>query len=140
MRSLALVTSVKSDSREVSLQSVFSSACINCPKIEACENTGQSFTALNKKNLSLKKGDIVKIDMSSPVKVLFGISALFIPVIAALFMWYFSPLLLKIIKLPETENLRFFLCLAALLFMEGIMFILSRADIFPATPEIKQKL
>lgn len=140
MRSLSRVIKNQEGSTKAELQSIFSSACINCPHLEGCPNNGKNFTADNSKNLKLREGDIVKIDLAPAVKFFAGVCALFIPVILAAFTWYFSPLVLKIIKLPFSENLRFILCLAALAVSEGFIFILSRADFIPSVPVIVQKL
>lgn len=140
MRSLARVIEVSENKNKLTLASVFSSACINCPSIETCERSGKTFTADNPRNFPISKGDIVKIDLPSAVKALCGLAALFIPVIITVAARAASTPILKATGLPQTETLRFVICMAVLLISESAVLLLSLSDFVPATPVVKQLL
>lgn len=140
MRSLAKVVSVEDESNEATLVSIFSSACINCSAVNDCEKSGQKFKAANVNKIQLSPGNFVKIDLPKKIKILRGISSLFIPIILTGVMWFISPLLLKKMNFLTTENARFILCLLVLTVTEITVFILSKADFFPVKPQIKQMI
>ncbi len=140
MRSLARVIEVSENASKVTLSSVFSSACINCPSIQFCKNSGKIFIADNPNKLAVSKGDIVKIDLPITVKALRGLIALFIPLIITIIARTVAPSILKATGLPQTEILRFIICLAALLISESAVLVLSLSDFTPGTPIVKQLL
>lgn len=94
----------------------------------------------NPNKLAVSKGDIVKIDLPLTVKALRGLIALFIPLIITIIARTAAPSILKAIGLPQTETLRFAICLAALLIGESAVLVLSLSDFTPGTPIVKQLL
>lgn len=144
MLNFARVISVSQNSQKVLLASVFSSACINCPSIRTCRHSAKTFTALNVKNFNLEQGNIVRIALKTPVRILQGLCALFLPITLCILGLVFAPALFKMTNFPAniqfSETIRFLVGIAAFFLGELAVFIFSRATFIPLSPIIKQKI
>lgn len=144
MLSFARVLSVSHDSQKVTLASVYSSACVNCPSIKVCRRSSKTFTALNINGFDLKEGNIVKIAQKTPVRVLQGICALFFPITVCALALVFSPKIFTALNLPSTihfsETIRFLTGFLGFMLAEAAVFAFSRGDFIPLAPIIKQKI
>ena len=144
MLNFARVISVSENSQKVLLASVFSSACINCPSIRTCRHSTKTFTALNIKNFNLEEGNIVRIALKKPVRILQGLCALFLPIALCILALDFAPILFKIAIFPANiqfnETIRFLTGFSAFILGELAIFIFSRATFIPLSPIIKQKI
>ncbi len=140
MLSLARVLSVTENSQKVILAPVFSPACINCPSINNCGKNNKTFVGINSRHFKLLEGTVVRIELKPPVKFLFGLCALFFPIVLCGLAGIFSIQILTAVNLPVNEYSKFAVCLVAFFAGEGIVFALSRVPFIPSKPIIKQTL
>lgn len=88
MRDRAQIISIEDGN--VKVMPLISDACINCEK-SMCAKRGKSFVVLNKKNLPVKCGDIVKITSSVLHQILQALFALAFPVLCGVLGYIFIP-------------------------------------------------
>ena len=136
MLNQAFITQIKG--KEIYAMQFVTDACLNCPT--GCIQRGKEFIVSNKRNFSVKEGNIVRIGLPRYKQGIHAISSLLLPVVCAIFGYLLSAEAAKKIGLENTEVFKAACVMFALTASAGLIFIISRSSLHFSKPEILQVL
>lgn len=137
MTQSAEIVSVSQDNKEALVCPIVTNACLSCK--EGCSRRGSPFTALNKKNLQIKKGDLAVIAASKSAEAAQAVVSLLIPAACAVAaLQLANPISLALWKVPSSEGFKALCVLAGILIPSAAALALSRFKIRPSKPYIEK--
>ena len=145
MRELAIVKEIRKNEStgedEIMVLPMIVNACATCRT--GCAKQGKMFRVLNKTNLNLKPGTIVRIGHSKPMLAINGFFAFIGPIISAIIGFIFSDEVASLIFQKDFvqlhfEEIRATTTIAFLILTSAILFAISRSSIHFKTPEVYQ--
>lgn len=137
MTQSAEIVSVSQDGKEAQVCPIVTNACLSCK--ERCARRGTPFTAVNKDNLPIKKGDLVRIAAPKKAEAAQAVLSLMIPAACAIAAYKLStPISQALWQKAAQENFKALCVLLGILIPSAAVLALSRFRIRPSKPFIEK--
>ena len=137
MTQSAEILSVSDDNKEALVCPIVTASCLSCK--ERCARRGNPFTALNKNDLPIKKGDLVRIAASKKAEAAQAVAALLIPAVCSVASYIASsPISRFLWKVESSEGFKAFCVLLGIMLPSAAVLALSRFRIRPSKPFIEK--
>lgn len=135
MRDFAIITGI--EGQRIEVVSLISDACVTCNSID-CAKQGKPFHVINRKNLSLKENNIVRIGFPRILNGILGLISLLFPIFSAVSGLLLSPIIAQKSGSDLTQSFQAMIVGIFFVVASLIVFIVSRTDIHITAPEVIQ--
>ena len=115
---------VISTEKEIIVRPILKTECTSC--MHGCEKTSIEYAVLNPKKLSIKKGDLVKLDNSLLSQTLSGLISLFFPFLSSIAGFFLAGKIAGFFNTPETDGIRAACVLSFLAVSSLAVFVITR--------------
>ncbi len=140
MHDFAIVKKIEGD--RIFVVPLISNACIKCTT--GCQIQGKMFEVSNKRKISLKKGDVVRLQLSKLQYAFNGMVSFLAPIASAIVGYIYSPAIIARVfrnwQMIKLEYLKFFTVSIFFFSASLIMFLISRSSLHFVKPEIAQTI